>query len=625
MCGIAGCFQPDRPTTPEDRAAVQRILDAQQHRGPDDSGLYQDERVVLGHRRLSIIDLSAAGRQPMSNEDGTVWATFNGEIYNFRALHAELAGGHQFHSATDTEVILHGYEQWGIDGLVRRIEGMFSFALYDARGAAGTPPKFFVVRDRLGIKPLYYHQAPTGAVWFGSEVKSLQRAAVMPDDLDRVSLAGFLLFGSVPWPRTTSRAVRCLPPGHYLEVRPGHVREVCYWDLEYVAAQVAGQRTDAEELPATLREAVDKHLISDVPTGIFLSAGVDSSALVALARQAQHAKLVTLTVGFAEREWSEADEARAFARHFGTEHHEITASREDFRSSIPALLEAMDQPTNDGLNTYVVSRLAKQAGLKVLLSGAGGDEVFWGYSHYRRLSRWQGLVKRFFHLPRPMQQLILQGAAAYGRFSGQERFMRFGHLGQAVPDQAMYLLLRGFFAPEQAAELLGVSAAELFSMVEEHRLAAPASTDGATTPLSPMLRFHYQEVKRYLHDQLLRDTDVFSMAHSIEVRVPLLDHRVLEQASRIDDVSKLDPHINKPLLVRAVNDQELFAVSQRRKRGFSFPMREWMLQQADELEERALQTRMLDRAVVRRLWQQFRADRLHWSRAWSLVVLGAKC
>ena len=607
MCGIAGLFRTGGETTPTDRLAVERMAAAEIHRGPDDAGLFQDARAVLGHRRLSIIDLSPTGHQPMCNEDGAVWVTYNGEIYNYAELAAELSG-HRFVSRCDTEVLLHGYEQWGIQRLLRKLRGMFAFALYDSRGPR---PLCLLARDRLGIKPLYYVARPDSMA-FASEVKALVVSGLVPNRKNPTAMAGLLLLGSVPAPATGIQGVNCLLPGHYLVADGTGVATHKYWEpgLDTETGSARGLR-DA------LADAVNRHLVSDVPLGVFLSGGVDSAALVALASRAK-SSLATLTVVFDEREYSEGAQARQIAQEFGTDHREVRVTSHDFMRELPNVLRVMDQPTNDGVNTYFVSRAARQAGLTVVLSGLGGDEVFGGYKHYRWLARHGNSIRRFSALPRFLRQAVLSTAVGYGRARGRENWMRLSSLAEGVSDAGLYLALRGFFAPEQVRALLDVHDSEV-------RLAAGEFLE-ATGPASRDA-FRKMEMRRYLHDQLLRDTDVFSMAHSIEVRVPYLDHVLVAQASalsreRLRSLSVAGP-VNKALLTEAAGEPAVFEAARRSKRGFSFPFGKWMRLHSGELREMALAGGCLNRGAIGKLWNEFDRGRLHWSRAWMLAVIGA--
>jgi asparagine synthase (glutamine-hydrolysing) len=599
MCGIAGIFKPAGSITPEDVLTVTRMTELQTHRGPDDCGAWRDDCIALGHNRLSIIDLSPAGHQPMSNEDGSVQVIYNGEIYNYAELHAELkANGHRFRSNSDTEVLVHGYEQWGAEGLLSRLRGMYALALYDGRSR-----KCILARDRYGIKPLYYRESSDGLA-FASEVKTLVRSGAVPNESDREGTIGFLLFGAVPSPRTSIRGVSCLLPGHYLQLDPAGIQTRAYWRIP--SAPDANGRAESQLAPV-LEDAVARHLISDRPVGLFLSGGVDSAGLVALASRTA-ARLSTLTVVFDEQEFSEAAPARRVAEKFHTGHSEIRVTAGDFIEEVPKVLAAMDQPTNDGVNTYFVSRAAKQAGLTVVLSGLGGDEIFWGYPHYR----WLGTVKdpsRWLKAaPRPIRRAAIAGAVSAGRLRGRESWMRLAYL-KSWPDTAgLYLAVRGFFAPAQVCRLLNMEESQLNAVLESYReLVKPDSA------------FCDVEAGRYMHDQLLRDTDVFSMAHSIEVRVPYLDHEVTAVAAQ---ARRRPGAVNKPALVEAIGDELVSSLAGEKKRGFTFPFASWMRKNAARLQESAGGgSRLLDRAAVKKLWTAFGHGRLHWSRAWATVVL----
>ena len=596
MCGIAGAIGP----APSADFNVGRMLARQARRGPDAEGRWSAEGLVLGHRRLSIIDLSDDGRQPMSNEDGQIQVTFNGEIYNYRELRAELTG-HQWRSQSDTEVLLHGYEQWGMDGLVTRLRGMFAFVLADLRER-----RQYLVRDRLGIKPLYYGTTEQ-TLYFASEVKAL-REVLPAGGLDVSGVVGFLGLGSVPSPRTYMGNVHSVPAAHYLVVRECRVeRTVRYWALTSVAPPATSDLGDL------FRDTVQRHLLADVPTGVFLSGGVDSSGIVAVARHFVQEPLKTVTVRFAEPEFDEGGVAREFAQALGSEHHEVEVGEKEFLHELDHVLAIMDQPTADGINTYFVSQAARQAGLKVVLSGLGGDEVFLGYPYHKQL--FAGAAGYFWKAPKLLRDALAAGAVQYGRSSGQERWERFSGLARLPLTAAAYLVARGFFPPRQICELLGVSEVEVMAGLEE-------ALESAGTGAATLEGIQHLEARRYLHDQLLRDSDVFSMAHSIELRVPYLDHVLVEHVHSLPASVKLVSGMNKPLLVKAINHPVVTAAAQRKKRGFTFPFALWMRRHAGPLEERALAGQGLRRDAVRRCWSEFRAGRLHWSRAWATVAVG---
>jgi len=602
MCGIAGIFSPEGGITQEDSAAVSRMTAAQTHRGPDDSGTFDDAHISLGHRRLSIIDLSVAGRQPLANEDGTLQVVCNGEIYNYRDLTRELsAAGHRFRSASDCEVLVHGYEQWGLDGLLGRLRGMYAFLLYDARRKA-----CFAVRDRLGIKPLYYSVAADGRCAFASEVKAVARACFareQPCRTDRSAMAGFLLYGSVPHPLTWRSDVRSVEPGSYMEICATGMRTVRYWELTTQSAHA-----DPGHI---LTKAVRDHLISDAPLGIFLSSGVDSIGLLALARRAG-VKPRTLTVIFDEKDYSE--DTAAIARSYGAEHSEIRVTAEDFMEHIPRFLGAMDQPTADGLNAFFVSKAAHESGLKAVLSGLGGDEVFRGYRHYHWLTRYERELTAFGKLPRFARKAITGVAADVGVRVGRESLGRLRGLAEATPT-ALYLAIRGFFASDVVGRLMGIAE-------DEVRGSVPGSDDPDHCGFCGASAFQATEIKRYLHDQLLRDADAFGMAWSLEIRVPYLDHEVVAQALAGPGGRHMRPGVNKPMLVDAIGDERVLAAARRPKTGFAFPLDKWMRRYSGELRERALKAD-LDRGEIRRLWAAFEAGHINAVRAWALVVLGS--
>jgi asparagine synthase (glutamine-hydrolysing) len=617
MCGIAGTVRFDGDATVEDRRLVARMSALQANRGPDGEGIHAQGNVVLGHRRLSIIDLSAAASQPMPNETGELWVTFNGEIYNYRELRDDLKNaGHCFATTSDTEVLIHGYEQWGGEGLVKRLRGMFAFAVHDARqpAAHGAAPFFFAARDRLGIKPFYYVNRG-GRFAFASEVKSLAQSGASEPGTDASAISAFLSLGSVPGPRTWLRDTECLPPGHSIAITGSRVEVRRYWDLSY-----ACQGGPEADISAILNDSVDRHLIADVPVGVFLSGGVDSAGIAWLASRSRSAPVRTLTVVFDEEEFTEAAEARELARAFGTDHHEIRVTADDFRNELPAFLDAVDQPTADGVNTWFVSMAARKLGLKVVLSGLGGDEVFYGYPHYRALIGGSGLLGGYARCPAPLRRMLGLGASALAGMGGAEKWRRFDYCAGRPLDESLYLLVRGFFPPARVGRLLGMTESSIGDSLDRSFEAIRVFGENGVAPAS---RFHYIEMKRYLHDQLLRDSDVFSMAHSIELRVPLLDHLLVEAGCGLAPAARVSPAMNKPSLVEALNHPAIRAAAQRPKRGFIMPFARWMASHAGEMEERALAGGVLDPAEVRDCWKDFRSGRLHWSGAWSTVVLAS--
>ena len=601
MCGIAGVIRIPGGISPEDCEAVGRMTLAQAHRGPDASGFWHDTCSALGHRRLSIIDLSPDGNQPLASEDGTIRVICNGEIYNYRELGSELRTlGHQFRSASDSEVLVHGYEEWGLEGLLTRLRGMFAFALYDQRRSV-----CYAARDRFGIKPLYYAVDASGRVAFASEVRALVRGGFVTRSADPEALTGFLLLGSVPHPGTIYKGAKCVEPAHYLAISRAGTVEKRYWD--WASPHRSGRAAD---IPGTLSEAIRLHLISDAKLGIFLSAGVDSTALTALASRAGQ-EINTLTVAFDHAGYNEA--TRDSAEWHGGTHTEAVVTQADFEADLPRMLAAIDQPGNDGLNTWFVSKAAHEAGLRAVLSGAGADEIFWGYRHQHLLSKAEGSLRVWGLLPQAVRRAMAPLLSLPSRMTRNESWGRLSQLASATP-AATYFTGRGFFPGEVTARLLGLDPREVEALGEN--LLPPGDfADPAT--------FQRNEISRYLHDQLLRDADVYGMAWSLEIRVPFLDHKLVELVTSVPQSRELRAGVNKPLLVDAANHNRVDAAGRRPKTGFCLPLREWMLKDSGAFRERALHADFLDKREVMRLWQAFEAGHLNANRAWSLVVLGA--
>ena len=643
MCGLAGLMRLDGRVTVEDVGAVLRMLDAQDHRGPDDWGLllpdaaaksrelgpllgrldpahvmtYPVERssatTVLGVRRLAILDRSPRGRMPMGSANRRGWLAYNGETYNYRELRAELGPAESFSSGSDTEVLLRAFDTWG-EAALARLRGMFGLAYFQA----GPTPTLLLARDRFGIKPLYWHE-DRRRVLFASEVTAIVRGGLVPDEASGEALARFLEWGSVPSPLTTVKDVRALPPGHILKISSRGARVERYWDLDGAveAARRAAPRAAADAVVATrerLEESVRLHLVSDVPLGVFLSGGIDSSALAALAAEGRPQPLTTLSVAFEERALSEAAYARRMAARVGADHHEVLLRAPDVFADLGAFFAAMDQPTVDGLNTWCIARAAREAGLTVVLSGLGGDEVFWGYDHLRRTAA-LGLARAVMAaLPAAVRRGVTRLGPMAGALLARPGLDRLTALEAPMPP-GVYHLVRGLFPRATVRDLLGASEGDL-------EAAAPALT-GDARPGAGDLReaLTRLEFSHYLGDQLLRDTDVMGMAHSIEARVPYLDHRLVETVLGLPAALKLDRARPKPLLLDALGDRLPREIWDRPKMGFTFPMAAWMRERAPELERLCLEDKRLQRSAVEAVWSAFAAGRSHWSRPWALLVL----
>lgn len=645
MCGIAGIFTLARRPTSGDAAAVLRMLDAQVHRGPDDWGLLVpeplagapelaaglrptgDPRVrtyrdvgngpgaVLGARRLAILDLSPRAGMPMGTTDGRWWIAYNGETYNYRELREELrAQGQPFRTDSDTEVVLRGCKAWG-DRVVTRLQGMFAFAAFQC----GSEPRLLLARDRFGIKPLYYYRDRERLI-FASEVRALLRSGLVPDEPNAEATARFLQLGSVPAPLTTVKDVVALSAGCTLAVEAAGVTVRSYWDLSAHVARAtthAPQPTSAEAVATTralLEDSVRRHLVSDVPLGIFLSGGIDSSALVALASRFRERQLTTLSVAFDEPAWSEARFARQVAERHGTDHREVVLGRREVFDAIPDVFSAMDEPTVDGVNTYFVARAARQAGLTVVLSGTGGDEVFLGYDHLRRARSPHRALATLAVLPGPLRRAAIALASRAGRASSHRGLDRLAYLRRPTPEHA-YLLVRGLFSPGQIVDLLGIDEREL------HALGALAPAVGRRPSGALLDSLTVLEFEHYLQNQLLKDTDVMTMVHSVEARVPFLDHRLVEYVVALPARLRLAGERPKSLLLDAVGDELPREVWDRPKMGFTFPFEPWLREHGGELKAACLEAKTLRGAAVETVWREFQAGRSHWSRPWALYVL----
>ncbi len=614
MCGIAGIAGLHGLEAPE--ALVKRMTDREAHRGPDAEGIWKNDDVVLGHRRLSIIDLSAASNQPLHSADGKCTIIFNGELYNYKELKAQLVH-HPFRTGGDTEVVMAAYAEWGI-GCLDRFHGMFAFALWDhERG------ELHIVRDRLGIKPVYLFERD-GHLLFASEIRALFASGLVPRELDQAGLADYLRYGTVHAPATLVKGVRMLMPGHRLCWKAGEVSSHRYWHL------VANAQRSAAELPLPdvqrevrerLARAVEKRLVSDVPFGAFLSGGIDSSAVVGLMAQASTSPVHTFSVVFDEEAFSEERYAKLVAKRFHTEHTPIRLKPEDMLRMLPEALQALDHPSVDGPNTWVVSKVTKAAGITMALSGLGGDELFAGYDVF---SRTLGLLKKNWITAVPKPLRAMAGAA----YKGARR--------TAAASKAAELLKVRSFAIEETYPLsrLTFTNNELRSFAPGLELPRNAVQDivsdllqkeeGGTLPL--LSQVSLAELGTYLHNVLLRDTDQMSMAHALEVRVPFLDHELVEFVLGVHDLHKF-PKTPKQLLVDSLTDLLPREIVDRPKMGFTLPWEQWLKTDLRSFcEERLLRLAArteFDQAGVRQLWQRFLAGdkRVTWSRVWYLVVL----
>jgi len=612
MCGIAGFVDSSAALDVEHaRALVHRMCDAIRHRGPDDEGLFVDGSAALGMRRLSIIDL-ATGHQPIHNEDRTVWIVFNGEIYNYRDLRSELErAGHRFYTHTDTETIVHAYEQWGT-GAIERLRGMFGLAIWDARSRS-----LLLARDRIGIKPLHY--ACIGdRLYFGSEIKSILCGPEVPRALDLDALDHYLSFLYTPGDRSIFQGIDKLPPGHWLHWQDGRVTVEQYWTLPEDDSFAGSEQDAVAALRARLTDAVRSHLVSDVPLGAFLSGGIDSSLVVGLMAQTSGATVKTFSIGFDEPAFDELAHARRVAEHFGTEHHEFIV-KPDGVAILDDLVQHFDEPFADSsaIPTWYVSRMARQH-VTVVLSGDGGDELFGGYDRYVPHPR---VVAFDRYSPTALRRVAALAAERLPHGMRGRNFLR--HVGR--DDRGRYLDAIRFFAQDEKPALLSADVRRALRGPDpEFRLAGRFAPYAHLSWPSQMMRF---DAQTYLPEDVLTKVDRMSMAHSIESRVPLLDNDVLQFAFTLPASFKIKDGRRKHILKEVAATLLPRDILDRRKQGFGVPLGVWFRGRLRELfadtllAPLTLQRGYFEPAFVRRIvGEHLAGTRDHTLRLWQLVM-----
>ena len=629
MCGICGVIGSED----QDQAALplQRMMRAMEHRGPDGNGAFIAPGVAIGMQRLSIIDLPG-GQQPIWNENSTLAVVFNGEIYNFRELrHSLESAGHVFRTQSDTEVIVHAYETWGQD-CPRHLRGMFAFAILEIpEGKAGRPRRVFLARDRMGIKPLYYATVDN-KFFFASEVRALLASNCIPRRLSTEALSSYLLFGSVGEPMTLVEGIYSLPPGHCGCVSCDQLSASFRSNACWSAAEAA--KSDAPEprgtspvarVRAVLEDSVRCHLLADVPLGIFLSSGIDSTALAALASR-QRSGIKTFTVVFPEQEFSEAALARHTADLLGTEHSELLLSGDEMQSRLDDAVAAFDQPSVDGINTYFVSWAARQAGLKVALSGLGSDELFGGYSTFSSTPRVARMMAFSQLLPSPLRAAGTAPFRAWARCTSHpDSILKLAGAFSGPADLPHpYFFTRTLFPPRVVSRLLRANRTGWEGSLWSSWMTAAAAE---AAQLDPFTAVSWLEIRSYLVNMLLRDTDTMSMRHSLEVRVPFLDHPLVELVLGLPAAVKNRNGVRKALLIEALGDLLPNEIASQTKRTFTLPWEHWLRGPLRDRVESGLincdQTLsdIIDKKEVRSVWQNFLAGRTSWSRPWSLFVL----
>jgi asparagine synthase (glutamine-hydrolysing) len=558
MCAIVGKLNFAGGVDP---AVVEKMRDTMIHRGPDDAGIYvNDQRTVgLAHRRLSIIDLSAAGHQPMTNEDGSVWLVFNGEIYNFQQLRKELvAAGHTFHSHTDSEVIIHGYEEWGPE-CIKRFRGMFAYVLWDEK-----LQRLVLGRDRVGIKPLFYwHERDKFA--FASELKALRADPSIPAIMDESAAYDFFTYRYVPTPKTIYRDIKKLPPGHYAIFDREGLKITQYWDIDFAHST---NRTESDAIlliHEKLKESIDLHLIADVPVGVMLSGGLDSTTLCAMASLARSEPMHTFSIGFDIESHNETASARLVADRYKSLHHERTVTKAIADELQESVLRLYDEPYADSsaIPTFVVSELARSQ-VTVALSGEGGDEIFGGYSWYNfwlKFSKYDSVplsARRLLSLP-----LLHMPKGFKGKWTAE-------HIALDPIDR--YAKLISGFGKQERKQLLSPSFQDRFRDYDDYWHFRRYWRDD----LDPFSRMQYLDIKTYLNDDILTKVDRASMATSIEARVPLLDHELMESVASLPIAVRNKDHQQKYLFRKTVAQYLPPEILARGKKGFSIPLHEWL-------------------------------------------------
>jgi asparagine synthase (glutamine-hydrolysing) len=620
MCGIAGMFGPEGSMNAEHRREViAQMCRVIEHRGPDDEGFHIDGGLAIGMRRLSIIDLFT-GRQPISNEDGSIWIVFNGEIYNFKELRDDLIRrGHTFETGTDTEVIVHLYEDEG-ERCVERLRGMFAFAIWDKRERT-----LFIARDRVGVKPLHYCVAGETLV-FASEIKSILQHPAVTREVNLEAISDFLTFGYVPDPASAFRGIFKLEPGHTLTFKDGRLDTKRYWDFEYRQGGTDGADEPArdetyytERIRDLIAESVRLRLVSDVPLGAFLSGGIDSSTVVAMMAREMDRPVKTFSIGFTESSFDELHYARITARHFNTEHHEFIVTP-DVCKLVDEIIWHHDEPFADvsSIPTYIVSKMAREH-VTVVLSGDGGDELFGGYDRY--------LVDRkramFGHIPGFLRRnFMLRASRAIPRAMYGKNFLR----NTALDSDARYVDSISYFDEDSKRHLLSREVRGWLngrdSSCEFRRLLAVPQS------LERLDHLLYLDSKTYLPGDILTKVDRMSMAHSIEAREPLLDHKLIEFVQTIPASLKLRGSVGKHILKSAVRGLIPDEIISRPKQGFGVPIRRWFNNELRELlydtltDARTRQRGYFNQSVVEEILDEHRRDRRDNStHLWGLLTL----
>ncbi|MCC6181130.1 MAG: asparagine synthase (glutamine-hydrolyzing) [Bacteroidia bacterium] len=618
MCGIAGIVTQEPNQEAKYRQAIHKMTDAIKHRGPDAEGIWNNQNVFLGHRRLSIIDLSESGNQPFLSHDGRYILIYNGELYNYRELKIELQGAQHgskhlpyfFKTDTDTEVILAAYIRWGKECL-NYFNGMFAFSIWD-----NLEQKLLIARDRMGIKPLYYY-FKNNTLFFASEIRALMQSGLIDKKLNQTSVAEYIQYSTVHSPNTILQNVFMLMPAHAMEWHQNELNIFEYWNCNKFAKSLKdlSYKETCQRVNELLTASVERRLVADVPFGAFLSGGIDSSAIVGLMSKVSQEKVRTFNVSFDEGEFSEAKYAKQIAQRFNTEHHEIKLTPNDFLKQLPEALEAIDHPSGDGANSYIVSKATKEAGITMALSGLGGDELFAGYD----------IFKRFYELEKKSWINVIPAKGLLGKALALKKNSVQGDKTSEILNLSTinglnaYPINRKLFNQKDFTSILTYK-------IDDNQFIYQLIKNSQTDQQHILSRVSLYEIKTYMQNVLLRDADQMSMASALEVRVPFLDYQLVQFVLSVPDEYKY-PSSPKKLLIDSLGDLLPGEVVDRPKMGFVLPWKNWLKHELkhfcekniEEFSERSL----VNKQAITDLWARFLANdsKVTWSRVWHLVVL----
>ncbi len=609
MCGIAGVLYFNGKKAEE--STLRSMTKAMGHRGPDAEGVFTKNQIGLGHRRLSIIDTSTGANQPFTDRSGNFHMVYNGEIYNYKEVGAVIPNA-TYKTTSDTEVVIESFAHFGVQG-VKAFKGMFAYAVWDEKNE-----ELYLVRDRLGVKPLYYYSNDQYFV-FASEIRTILASGLVKADLNEAAILEFLSYQSVSSPETIIKGIKQLEAGHYMKVKKGQQSSFAYWDI--MEQQAYYDFSDHEAVTSNIRvllqNSVASRMVSDVPVGAFLSGGIDSSAVVALMSTVSNAPN-TFNIAFSEKEFDESDYATALAKKFNTNHHHILLKPEELLQDLMPALNAMDTPSGDGINTYVVSKAVKQQGITVALSGIGGDELFAGYPFYRHFKKLQSAVPywKYSKLLRWPLGLILS----------KSKKVSLHKLGLIMEQESVgvedtYPIFRSVFTKDQLAQLTKLKVPE--ELIIESKINESIQ---AITGYPDLSQITIAELMGYTQQTLLKDTDQMGMAHALEIREPFFDHDLITYVLNIPDELKLTSS-PKQLLVDSLGGLLPKEITQRRKQGFTLPWNVWMkneLRSFCETHINALAKRpFMNATAVQNLWQSFLQpdSKVRWMEVWLLVVL----